>query len=121
MAQTMQSLHAILNSMTKVKLSISMIPSTHPSNKGFPSKGCGVIMRLSIYRDLFIHTHAVSRAHYMYIDHQAVDIWNRAKHTLFTLVNKVNRQGSPGMVGLQQRNPQSYLPITRMRLLSTCF
>jgi len=74
MAQTMQSLHAILNSMKKVKLTISMVPPTHPSNKGFPSKGRGLITRLSIYRDLFMHLHAVSGVNYMYIDHQAVDV-----------------------------------------------
>ena len=34
MAQAMQWLHAILNYMKKVKLSISMVPPIHPSNKG---------------------------------------------------------------------------------------
>jgi len=80
MAWTMQWLHAILNYMKKVKLSILMVPPNHPSNKGLLSKGWSVTMRLGIYRDLFMHAHAVSGAHYMYIHHQAVDVWNWAKY-----------------------------------------
>jgi len=39
-----------------------------------------VITWLGIYRDLFTRLHAVSGTHYMYTDHQAVDVWNWAKH-----------------------------------------
>jgi len=47
---------------------------THPSQQQrFAFKGWGVIMQLGIYMDLFMHAHAVSGTHYMYIDHQAVD------------------------------------------------
>ena len=79
MAQIMQWLHAIWNYM---KRNISTIPPTHmhPSNKSLLSKGRSVTTRLGIYRDLFTHVHAVSGMHHTYIDQQAIDVWNRAKH-----------------------------------------
>jgi len=45
--------------MKKMESSISMVPPTHSSNQGLLSKGQSVTTRLGIYRDLFMHAHAV--------------------------------------------------------------
>ena len=46
----------------------SEVEHINDSKQGFTSKGWSVTMWLGIYSDLFMHVHAISGVHHIYID-----------------------------------------------------